>query len=111
MSASRLARASSVPPGNSVGIISRTDVHDLESLAEVDSRTHPIEYAMTPEPYAVAPEEPLANVVRAMVERRLGSAVVVQDARVVGIFTARDAVQALAILIGKRRGVRPTRAT
>jgi len=86
-----------------VGIITEGDVRVVESLEGVDPKQVPIEFAMTREPYAVSPDEPLARVTRTMAERDLGSAVVVEQGRVVGLFTARDAVQALALVLGRRR--------
>ena len=54
-----------------------------------------VEEVMTPDPYAPSPDTPLADVVRTMTERRIGSAVIVDKGRVVGVFTTTDAMRAL----------------
>jgi acetoin utilization protein AcuB len=53
-------------------------------------------------PYTVGPTTPIAEVAQAMMERHLGSAVVVDDGVVVGIFTITDALRALIAAFGKR---------
>lgn len=55
---------------------------------------------MTAEPFRVSPDAPLAKVARHMALYRLGSAVVVdaQD-RIVGLFTATDALTVLADMV------------
>ena len=55
-----------------------------------------VESAMTPEPYIVTPDADLAEVAREMAARRCGSAIVVDQASVVGVFTTVDALLALA---------------
>jgi CBS domain-containing protein len=57
--------------------------------------------ALDPEPaITVPPGEPTANVVRLMRDRRHGSVLVLDDGRIVGIFTERDIVNRVA---GQRR--------
>jgi acetoin utilization protein AcuB len=45
--------------------------------------------------YVVPPERPVGEVAAKMVESKLGSAVVMREDRVVGIFTTTDAVRVL----------------
>lgn len=52
-------------------------------------------------PYTVSPLTPLAEVAQAMMERHLGSAVVVDGGVVVGIFTLTDALRALVATFGR----------
>lgn len=47
-------------------------------------------------PYAVPPGEPLAVVLKHMAHRHIGSAIVLDAGRVLGIFTASDACRLLA---------------
>ncbi len=47
---------------------------------------------MTRNPATVGPDEPLVRVARLMKERRIGSVIIVEDDRVVGIVTERDIV-------------------
>jgi acetoin utilization protein AcuB len=53
---------------------------------------------MTDQPYTVGPGTPLDEVVSTMAEKKFGSAVVVQNNKIVGIFTTVDACQALSDL-------------
>jgi acetoin utilization protein AcuB len=48
--------------------------------------------AMTVQPYMVGPQTPILDVLIKMREERIGSTIVVEDGKVVGIFTASDAV-------------------
>jgi CBS domain-containing protein len=51
---------------------------------------------MTADVFTVAPHTPVAAVAAAMVKRRLGSAIVMQEQMLVGIFTERDVLRAAA---------------
>jgi acetoin utilization protein AcuB len=81
--------------GRLVGVVSQGDLRLLESLEPVDTRAVEVEDAMTLDLYTVGPAEPLSKVVGEMWARRIGSALVVENGAVVGIFTCVDA---LAIL-------------
>jgi acetoin utilization protein AcuB len=89
-----------------VGIVSDRDLHLVESLRDVDPQIVRVDEAMTPGPYAVGPRTSLAKVARSMAKAKYGSAIVMDRGRVVGIFTATDALDALAALLGPRRHVR-----
>jgi acetoin utilization protein AcuB len=82
--------------GRLVGLISERDVAFIEKVREIDPQTLRVEEAMTPMPYTVAPTTPLAKVAREMFEHRYGSAVVMEDGQVIGVFTTTDALRALA---------------
>lgn len=82
--------------GRLVGVLSDRDLHLVETLRDVDPQTVRVEEAMTPDVYVVAPEAPLEEVVKDMATHKYGSAVVVDDAHVVGIFTTVDACRAFA---------------
>ena len=56
--------------------------------------------ACVPDPFTVAPDAPLEEVLREMGDRRIGSALVVERGRLMGIFTAHDACTQLARLLG-----------
>ena len=81
--------------GKLVGIVSQGDLRLLESLEQLDTRQVEVEEAMTPDPYAVGPSEPLRRVVREMWARRIGCALVVEGDALVGIFTCVDALALL----------------
>ncbi len=82
--------------GNVVGVVTMRDLHLVETIKDVDPQTVTIEDAMTPEPYCVGPRASLRKVAAEMAAKKLGSAIVMQRGRVVGIFTTNDALRALA---------------
>lgn len=51
--------------------------------------------AMTSSPYTCSPDTPLADVIYEIESRRLGSVVVMDDTKIVGMFTTIDAMRAL----------------
>lgn len=81
--------------GKLVGVVSQRDLHIVESLRDVSPDEVTVEEAMTQDVYAVPPRTPLREVVSEMAERKLGSAVVVEGTRIVGVFTTVDALDTL----------------
>jgi acetoin utilization protein AcuB len=92
--------------GQLVGVVSQRDVYLLETLRGVDPAVARVEEAMSPRPYAVAPDAPLHEVAFEMARRRIGSAVVLERGEIVGLFTTVDALRALGTLAGARPSVR-----
>ena len=88
--------------GKLVGMLSERDLHLVESLQDVDPEKVLVEEAMSSTVYAVAPEQPLDEVVSTMAEHKYGSAVVMQNEKVVGIFTTVDVCRTLAELLHTR---------
>lgn len=84
-----------VSAGRLVGVLSERDVVTWSG----HGRPMHVADAMTPEPYVVSVTTPLHEVARHMARRKLGCAVVVQDERVVGVFTTVDALRVLADLL------------
>jgi acetoin utilization protein AcuB len=82
--------------GKLVGLLSLRDLHLVETLPDVNPETVRVEEAMTQDVYAVEPKTPLKQVLSEMVSRKLGSAVVVEGTKVVGVFTTIDALELLA---------------
>jgi acetoin utilization protein AcuB len=82
-----------------IGVLTERDVLLVESLPGVNPTDMRVEEAMVPQPYEVTPEAPLAEVVATLLERRIGSAIVVEEGVVVGVFTTVDALRALADLL------------
>lgn len=78
-----------------VGLLSLRDLHLIETLRDVDPAEVPVEDAMSPEPYEVARDAPLDEVAAVMAHRKLGSAAVVDNGEIAGIFTTTDALVAL----------------
>ena len=85
--------------GALVGLLSLGDLHLLETLDGVDPDEVTVREAMSEKPYAVDPHEPLRQVASDMATRKISSAVVVDDARVVCIFTAVDGLRGLSLLL------------
>jgi acetoin utilization protein AcuB len=85
-----------------VGVVSDRDLHVVETLREVDPRTVLVSEAMSQDPYLVAPDTALDEVVATMADKKYGSAVVAQHDKVVGIFTTVDACRAFADLLHTR---------
>jgi acetoin utilization protein AcuB len=82
--------------GKLVGVVSQRDLYLVETLRDVDPTSASVEEAMTQDAYAVARTTPLARVARTMADKKIGCAIVMEDGEVVGIFTAVDALRALA---------------
>jgi acetoin utilization protein AcuB len=85
--------------GKLLGILTDRDVHLIQSLPGVNPETLPVSEAMTEEPYTVAPGTRLSEVAQEMAANKYGSAVVIQQHKVVGIFTAVDACRTLSELL------------
>ena len=84
-----------ISEGKLVGVVSVGDLYLMETLADVDPREVEVSETMSKKVYTVAPDDPLDKVAAKMAADRLGSAVVVEDDEVVGIFTTTDALRAL----------------
>ena len=82
--------------GRLVGILSDRDLAFVENLRDVDAAKVRVDEAMTPSPYLVKKTSSLGQVAREMAEHRYGSAVVMENDHVVGVFTTTDALRALA---------------
>jgi acetoin utilization protein AcuB len=88
--------------GNLVGLLSDRDLNLVETLRDVDPAKVPVSDAMSPDPYTVSPDASLDDVVSTMAAKKYGSAVVMQNHKVVGIFTTVDACHAFAELLHTR---------
>jgi acetoin utilization protein AcuB len=87
--------------GKLVGMVTARDLVLVESLADFDPREVQVEEAMSEDVYAVAPDAPLRIVTAQMAERKLGSAVVVEAGKVIGVFTVTDACRALTFILSQ----------
>jgi len=85
--------------GKLSGLLSIRDLYLVETLPDVDPERVRVEDAMSQDVYAVGPKATLKEVVKEMAERKLGSAVVVEGTKVVGVFTTTDALETLADLL------------
>lgn len=85
--------------GELVGIVTQRDLHLLETIAEFELESVPVEEAMTQHPYVVTSDMPLDEIVEIMANGKYGSAIVMGRDGIEGIFTTVDACRALADVI------------
>jgi acetoin utilization protein AcuB len=79
-----------------VGLLSERDLSKLEGFPMLRMSAVTVPDAMSTLPYVVEPDTPLVDVLKNLLEQRLGSAVVTNESgKVVGIFTASDAIKLL----------------
>jgi acetoin utilization protein AcuB len=83
-------------------MLTERDLRFVESLKDVDPASVKVEDAMTTTVYSVSPDAMLDEVVGEMAEHKYGSAVVMQNGKVVGIFTTVDVCRALSELLRGR---------
>lgn len=88
--------------GKLVGILTDRDINLVLGFKDVDAATMTVEEAYTPDPYFTSPTAPLNEVVAQMAEKKYGCALVVDNGKLVGIFTETDAYKALAELLETR---------
>ena len=72
------------------------------SIRGVDPSTTTIEEIAVEDPFTIEPNAKLDDVVRIMAEKRIGSALVVDNHKLVGIFTTTDALRAFDELLSTR---------
>ncbi|HVY36374.1 MAG TPA: CBS domain-containing protein [Polyangia bacterium] len=93
--------------GRVVGVLSERDLLLVETLLGVNPTDVHVEEAMVQEVFTVDPDAPVGEVVEQLIARKLGSAVVCRDDRVVGVFTTIDALRALHELLERPEGQGP----
>lgn len=82
-----------------VGMVTMRDLHLIETLPGVTPDEVQVEDAMSPDVFVASERDELAGVVDRMSESRLGSAVVMGQGGLVGIFTSADALRALSDIL------------
>jgi acetoin utilization protein AcuB len=102
MRAHRIRHLPVLEGGKLVGMVTERDLHLVETLRDVDPGKVTVEDAMATHVYAVEPDAGLDVVAETLAEHKYGSAVVIQNGKVVGIFTTNDACRALAELLHSR---------
>jgi acetoin utilization protein AcuB len=88
--------------GQIVGLVSQRDLLLVETLPGVSPGDVRVEEAMVTDVVTVAPDAPVGEVVESMLERKIGSVVVTDGDRVVGVFTTIDALRALHELLEEK---------
>ncbi|EYF05214.1 CBS domain-containing protein [Chondromyces apiculatus] len=78
-----------------VGLVSERELRVVENMRGIDSAYVTVGDFILEAPYAVSPDTLALEAVRVMRERKIGSAVVVEGDKVVGLFTTTDALRLL----------------
>jgi acetoin utilization protein AcuB len=81
--------------GELVGLVSQRDLYFVESLDGEAPARITVEEAMSQDVFEVPLTATLEQVTQSMVRKKHGCAVVLQDERVVGVFSTIDAMKAL----------------
>ncbi len=85
-----------------VGLLSDRDVKLALGIQGLDKDRMPVIDFCIEKPYTVKPDSHLKDVALTMASKHYGSAIVVSNGRLVGIFTTVDACRALAEIIDTR---------
>lgn len=89
--------------GKVVGLISDRDIKFALSFNDVSLEKMKVADIAKEEVYVVSPFSKLDEVVAYMASRKLGSAIVMDNGKLVGIFTAVDALGALSEILHERQ--------
>ena len=92
-----------VDDGRLVGVVSERDVNVARTLRSTSLEKAKVALVMNEQPLAVPPDARLSDVAARMLDRKVGSAIVVHEGRVVGIFTSHDALLALHRILAEER--------
>ncbi len=85
--------------GELVGMVTERDLTFIETLKSTDPKLVRVDDAMSEDVFSVSRDAPLVEVARRMASDKLGSAVVLEGRKIVGIFTAIDALRALETIL------------
>lgn len=83
--------------GHLCGVVSQRDLLLIESLKDVDPEEVTVSEAMSTDVYTVGPRTSVRSIAAEMATHKYGSAIIVDDTKIVGVFTTTDA---LAVLHG-----------
>lgn len=84
------------------GILSERDLKSILAFAGVNPKTIKVGDMCSDTPYITKPEALLNEVVSEMAAQKFGSALIVDNGQLVGIFTTTDACQALSEICEQR---------
>lgn len=91
-----------IADGKVAGILSDRDIKLTSGFEEVDIAEVSVADICVTKPYIVSPDSLLTEVAEEMASKHYGSAVVVQNSKLVGIFTTVDACRALVAEVRMR---------
>ena len=82
--------------GALVGVIALHDIEKMHKIAGADVATASVKDVCVLKPYIVDMDEPLDNVLVHMANYHIGSAIVLKNDRLAGVFTMHDACRCFA---------------
>jgi len=82
--------------GRLIGMISDRDIQLMLAVQDLGALALRVETVFTPNPHFVNPETSIAEVANHMAQEKSGCVLVMDQNRLVGIFTTLDALKALA---------------
>jgi len=88
--------------GKLIGVLTDRDISLVLQFVSSHPEKTKVEDACTFEPYFTSPTATLTEVVTHMAEHKIGSALIVDNEKLVGIFTEVDAFRAIADLFETR---------
>lgn len=88
--------------GKLTGILSDRDLKAALALSSTSAEGTRVGDVCHDHPYQTEPERPLSQVADEMAEKHYGSALVVQNGKLVGIFTTVDACRAISWVLKQR---------
>jgi len=80
------------------GVVSQRDLYFFESIDDDDPKNVTVAEVMTEQVLSVSSDTLVTDVARQMAKHKYGSAIVIDEGAVVGIFTTMDALTVLAAL-------------
>lgn len=85
-----------------IGILTDRDLKLALGIQGVDPTKTLVQEIAVDAPFITSPDSPVDQVVHHMAEKRIGSALVVQNHKLVGIFTSTDALRILGEVLQER---------
>ena len=88
--------------GRIVGVVSERDLFLVESLPGVNPTDVRVKRRWFEDVYTASPTTPLGEAIETMIDRKVGSVIVCEGDKVLGVFTTIDALRALHNLLEPR---------